>query len=200
MVVAQYYLRIRDVRTTGGVPVGDVVGGSVVAELEREADSLSHAILRGLAHLGAGEAAKRSAEAVTRLTEQAIGLPQQFADVCKASALGAWRTRASGLDSEYALFVEPRGRGIVKHIGLLGAMSELDPGEPFHPKALEPVAISHAAVLMRDLLERSYGPLAAETDDFRVLIASARARTLRVSRLSEPPAATPSCRPTRRRW
>ena len=216
MVVAQYYLRIRDVRTTGGVPVGDVVGGSVVAELEREADSLSHAILRGLAHLGAGEAAKRSAEAVTRLTEQAIGLPQQFADVCKASALGAWRTRASGLDSEYALFadfehphgprhaialfVEPRGRGIVKHIGLLGAMSELDPGEPFHPKALEPVAISHAAVLIRDLLEHSYGPLAADTDDFRVLIASARARTLRVSRLSEPPAATPSCRPTRRRW
>ena len=194
MVVAQYYLRIRDVRTTGGVPVGDVVGGSVVAELEREADSLSHAILRGLAHLGAGEAAKRSAEAVTRLTEQAIGLPQQFADVCKASALGAWRTRASGLDSEYALFadfehprgvghavalfVDPRRGGVVKHLGLLSPISEMGPGDPFHPEAMETVGISAAGAQIGELLERSYAESAVHSDDFRVLIATARARSM----------------------
>jgi hypothetical protein len=52
MVVAQYCLRIRDLLTTARMPVGDVVGAGVVAELEREADPLSHAILRGVAHVG----------------------------------------------------------------------------------------------------------------------------------------------------
>ena len=58
------------------------------------------------------EVAKRSAEAVARLTKRIIGLPHQFADVGKASALGAWRTCAGGLDGEYALFADfehPRG-------------------------------------------------------------------------------------------
>ena len=43
MVVAQYCLQIRDVRTTAGVPVGDAVGVGVVAELEGHGDPLSHA-------------------------------------------------------------------------------------------------------------------------------------------------------------
>src|SRR5204863_1848057 len=47
MVVAQYLLRIRDVRSSAGVPVGDAVGAGIVAELEGHGDPLSHAILRG---------------------------------------------------------------------------------------------------------------------------------------------------------
>ncbi len=196
MVVAQYCVRIRDVVTTAGVPVGDVVGVGVVAELEREGDALSHAILRAVAHLGAGETANRGVDAVARLTERATGLPERFADVAKARALGAWRARDGG-DGEYAIFadfehprgrrhaialhVDPRNGGVVKHIGLLSPMSELAPDDPFHPNALEPVAISHGGALMREALERSYRPLAAETDDYRVLIAAARARSMVVS-------------------
>jgi hypothetical protein len=193
MVVAQYCLRIRDVVSTAGVPAGDVVGAGVVAELEREGDPLSHAILRAMAHLGVGETAKRSAEAVERLTERAIGGSRQFADVGKARALAAWRTHAS-LDGEYALFgefehpggprhtvalyVDPLHGGVVRHIGLLGGVSDLDPDDPFHPNALEAVQLSSAGALMREVLARSYGPLAAESDDYRVLIAAARAGSM----------------------
>jgi hypothetical protein len=193
MVVAQYCVQIRDVLTTAGMPGGEVVGAGVVAELEGQGDPLSHAILRGVAHLGLGETAARSAEAAARLTERAIGLPQQFAGVGKSRAVGAWRTRA-GLDDEFALFaefehprgarhaialfIEPRGGGAVKHIGLLGAMSGLDPDEPFHPNALEIIDISAAGALMREALESSYGPRAAATADYRVLIASARAGSM----------------------
>jgi len=196
MVVAQYCLRIRDVLTTAGVPVGDVVGVGVVAELEGHGDPLSHAILRGVAHLGLGETAARSAEAVARLTGRAIGLPQQFGGVGKSRAVGAWRTSAD-LDDEFALFaefehpygarhtialfVEPRCGGAVKHIGLLGAMNELDSDEPFHPNALETMEISAAGALIREVLEGSYGPRAAASDDYRVLIASARARPMVLS-------------------
>jgi hypothetical protein len=107
--------------------------------------------------------------------------------------VGAWRTCA-GLDDEaalfaefdypggarhtIALFVDPRGGGAAKHIGLLGAMNELDPGGPFDPRALETIDISPAGVLVRDALEASYGPLAAATHDYRVLIAAARARSM----------------------
>jgi hypothetical protein len=193
MVVAQYCLQIRDVLTTAGVRVGDAVGAGVVAELEGHGDPLSHAILRGVAHLGHGETAARSAEAVARLTERGIGLPQPFAEVGKSRAVGAWRTRV-GLDGEYALFaefahppgarhaialyVESRAGGIVKHIGLLGAISELEPDEPFHPNALETLEISAAGALMRELLERSYGPRGAASDDYRVLVAVARAGSM----------------------
>ena len=77
-----------------------------------------------------------------------------------------------------ALFVEPRGGGTVKHIGLLRAMNELDSDGPFHPNALETIDISAAGALIREVLERTYGPRAAASDDFRVLIASARARSI----------------------
>lgn len=197
MVVAQYCLRIRDLVTTGGVPIGDVVGVGVVAELEREGDALSHAIMRAIAHLAAGETADRSAEAATRLTQRITGLPQQFADVGKARALSAWRTGAD-LDGEYAVFADfeyPRGGGghaialfvdsrhgaVVKHIGLLSPMSELDPDEPLHPNALEPVTIPAGGALMREALEHSYGPLGAESHDHRVPIAAARARSMALS-------------------
>jgi hypothetical protein len=194
MVIAQYFLQIRDVLSTEGVPVGDPVGAGVVAELEREGDALSHAILRGLADLGAGETARRAGDAAERLNKRTTGLPRQFADVAKARALAAWRTRAGGFEGEYvlfadfehprgarhaiALFVEPRKGGVVKHIGLLGPMSDLDPDEPFHPERLELVAISQGGALMHEVLERSFGPLAAESDDYRVLIAAARARSM----------------------
>jgi hypothetical protein len=193
MVVAQYCLQIRDVRTTAGVPVGDAVGVGVIAELEGHGDPLSHAILRGVAHVGLGETAGRSAEAAARLTERVVGLPQQFAGVGRSTAVGAWRTRAghddeSALFAEFehprgarhsmALFVEPRGGGAVKHIGLLGAMSELEPDEPFHPNALESIDIPAAGALIREVLERSYGPQAAASDDYRVVIASARTRSM----------------------
>jgi hypothetical protein len=193
MVVAQYLLQIRDIVTTADIPAGDVVGPSVLLELERERDPLSHAILRGVAHLGAGEMANRGTEALRRLTEANTGLPQQFADVGKATPVSAWRA-TDGFDGEYVLFAEfehPRGRrhsialfvvprrgGVVKHIGLLGPLSELDGDGPFHPDALEPVKPSVAGQLMREVLERSYGPDAAESDDHRVVIALARARSM----------------------
>jgi hypothetical protein len=194
MVVAQYCLQIRDVVTRAGMPVGDAVGVGVVAELEGHGDSLSHAILRGLGHLGVGEIADRAGEAAARLGDRVTGLPQQFADVGKATALGAWRTSAGAFEGEYALlaqfehprgrghalalYVEPRHGGVVKHIGLLGAMPDVDPGDLFHPSAMESLSASQAGELIRDVLERSYGPLAAETDDFRVLVAGARARSM----------------------
>lgn len=192
MVVAQYCLRIRDLRTTAGVPVGNPVGANLVAELEREGDPLSHAILRGVARVGLGETAKRSAEAVARLSERAIGLPPAFADVGQARALGAWRVRGD-VDGEYALFaefehahgarhtlalyVDPRRGGVVKHLGLLGSMSQIDAAEPFHPEAMESVELPVAGALTREVLGRSYGPSMAGSDDYRVLIAAARAES-----------------------
>lgn len=194
MVVAQYCLQIRDVVTRAGMPVGGAVGVGVVAELEGHGDALSHAILRGVAELGMDELAERAAEAAARLAERVVGLPEQFADVAKATAMGAWRTSAGAHDGEYALFaefehprgrehalalyVEPRGGGLVKHIGLLGAMPDVDPDDPFHPAAMEPLAISYAGELIGEVLERSYGTFAAESDDYRALIAAARARSM----------------------
>ena len=57
-------------------------------------------------------------------------------------------------------------------------MNELDSDGPFHPNALETIDISAAGALIREVLERTYGPRAAASDDFRVLIASARARSI----------------------
>jgi hypothetical protein len=194
MVVAQYCLQMRDVVTTGGVPVGEAVGIGVVAELEGHGDALSHAILRGLAHIAHGHIATRASEAAARLRDRIVGLPSEFADVGRAQAVGAWRTDEGAFDGEFvffadfehprgrghaiALFVEPRGGGTVKHIGLLGPTSELDQPGPFHPNAMETLAIPAAGELMREVLERSYGPSASDTDDYRVLIALARARAV----------------------
>lgn len=192
MVVAQYYLRIAGVQTTDGVPAGNAVGPSVVAELEHEGDELSHAILRGLAHLGAGAMAKRSVVAARHLVERGIGLPQQFADVGEARATGAWRyagevdaecvllaefEHPSGPRHAVAMYVEPRGLGIVKHLGLIGPVTEFDPDDPFHPSALEELDIPAAGALMRDVLERGRERPVVR-DDFRALIAAARARSM----------------------
>jgi hypothetical protein len=194
MVVAQYCLRMADVVTTAGPAAGDVVGPEVVAELEGHGDSLSHAILRGLAHLEPGETGVRAAESAARLEDRAVGLPERFADVGNASPVGVWRTGRGGRGGEFALFAEfehPRGRrhtialfvepcggGRVKHIGLLGPIGEFDREDPFHPNAMEALEIAPAAALMRDVLERSYGVTVAANDDYRVLIASARARAI----------------------
>ena len=43
---------------------------------------------------------------------------------------------------------------------------------------MESLDIPAAGALMREVLERSYGPSGAETDDYRVLIAQARARAM----------------------
>src|SRR3954471_14357107 len=69
MVVAQYLIRMRDVSSPQGVPVGDATSAAVIAELERHADPLSHAILRAVAYLGTGETGQRAADAVARLDE-----------------------------------------------------------------------------------------------------------------------------------
>ena len=201
MVVAQYCLRIRDVLSTTGVPVGEIVGAGVVAALEHEGDALSHAILRGLADLAVGRTAERSAESAALLGERGIPLPDQFADVGKAMPLGAWRTDDGAFEGEYAFFADfehPRGRthsvalfvdpahgGVVKHLGLMSAVSEFGPGDPFHPDVMEPMEIADAGVLVAELLERTYGPLAADTDDFRALIAAARARSMGDDRSSD---------------
>lgn len=194
MVVAQYCLRIRDVLTTEDVPVGDAVGLRVVAELEHEGDELSHSILRGTAHVGVGLMAEHASAAAARLAEQGVGLPKRFPDVGEAKAIGVWRAEEGGLEGEYALFadyefpqgaghsialyVEPRRGGLVKHIGLLAPMSEIGLDGPFHPDAMDPISIPDGGALIAELLERTHGPLAQETDDFRVLIARARAREM----------------------
>jgi hypothetical protein len=194
MVAAQYHLQMRSVRSPEGVPVGDATSAGVIAELERLGDPLSHAILRALDCVGTGDTATRSAAAVGRLSERGIGLPLAFGDVAGARALSAWRTDAGGRGGEYvlfvdfehssgvrhalALFVEPRRGGVLKHIGLIGPMSDVDPDDPFHPSALDPVELAAAGALLREVLDRSFGPLLAGVDDFCVLIAGARARSM----------------------
>src|SRR4051794_12153335 len=63
MVVAQYILRMREVESPEGVPIGDATCAGVIADLERHGDSLSHSILRALAYLGSGDAATRASDA-----------------------------------------------------------------------------------------------------------------------------------------
>jgi hypothetical protein len=200
MVVAQYGIQMRHVLSPEGVAVGDAVSAGVIAELERHGDPLSHAILRGFDYLGAGETATRSAEAAARLAERGIGLPPKLADVAQARAVGAWRETAGGFDGEYvffvdfeyplgarhalALFVEPRHGGVIKHIGLMQPMTDLEPGDPFHPGALEALEIPAAGELLRRLLDRSYGSLLGDTDDYRVMIAAARARSMERERVA----------------
>jgi hypothetical protein len=194
MVVAQYELQMRSVVTPEGEPVGYAVRAGVVAELERRRDALSHAILRGFHSLGTGESARRSGEAVARLAEAGIGLTPRFADVAEARAVGAWRETEGGFDGEYALFadfeyprgarhslavfVEPRHGGVLKHIALMGPMSDLDTDDHFHPSAMEVLEIAAAGELLREVLDRSFGPCLDATDDYRVLIAAARARSM----------------------
>ena len=194
MVVAQYCLRIRDVCNSAGIPVGDSVGIGVVAELQGFGDPLSHAILRGLAHIGTGDIAMRSSEAAARLAERETGMLRQFADVGKARAIGAWRQfgEVDGEQVLYAEFEHPRGRrhtvamfvhaeggGTVKHIGLLGPTSELERDEPLHPDYMEELEIPVGLALIGEVLERTYGPGAAGSNDFRVLIAFARTASAR---------------------
>ena len=194
MVVAQYLLQMRDVVTTAGVPVGDAAAAGVVLELELHGDPLSHSILRGLAYLATGDVRERSADAVARLAEQGVGLRAQFADVAGARAVGAWRATAGGRRGEYALFVdfehplggrhaialfvEPRSGGTLKHIALMNPMADLDPDEPFHPSVLESLDLAAAGALVSEVLDRSFGSSLARADDFRVLIAAARARSM----------------------
>jgi hypothetical protein len=194
MVVAQYLLQIRDVRTTAGLPIGEVVGAGVVAELEGHRDELSHAILRGIAHVAPGRMGERAADAAAHLAGREIGLPAKFEDVGLAKAVGAWRATEGAHPGEYvlfaefehpagrrhtiAVFVEPRRGGRVKHLGLMDAMSAIAPDGPFDPARMESLDLATAGGLLRDVVDRTYGPSLAETDDFRVLIAAARARSM----------------------
>ncbi|MFL5781314.1 MAG: hypothetical protein ACJ760_08375 [Thermoleophilaceae bacterium] len=194
MVAAQYWLRIRDVVTTAGVPVAEAVGAGVVQELEREGDPLSHAILRAFAQLAVGDTATRSANAVARLAERGVDLPPHFGDVGEAAPTGAWRARGDQW-GEYTFFAEfeyplggrhcialyvPEAGGTIKHIGLIGPLGQVDDGA-FSPSAMERLSSATAGALLSELLDRSYGPLARETDDYRVSIAVARARSLVVA-------------------
>jgi hypothetical protein len=187
MVVAQYDVRMRDVLSPEGIPLGDVVPAGVIAALERKGDPLCHAILRGLQYLGTGVAAQRSADAVARLSERGVGLPARFADVGEARAVGAWRDTEGAFDGEFslfvdfefprgtrhalAIFVEPRHGGVIKHLGLTQPMSEID-----YPNVMEPLEIHDAGTLLNKVLERTHSRGLDDTDDFRVLIAAARAR------------------------
>jgi hypothetical protein len=189
MVVAQYDVRLRDTATAEGIPVGDAVSAGVIAELEGHGDELSHAILRGLAHLGTGERSARSAIAAERLAERGVELPETFADVAAAEPIGAWRDRRKAHPGEYVLFVDyehPRARrhsvavfveprGTVKHIGLMPPTSDFDPGDQFHPSRLEPLPAAKGNGILADALRRTYGDDLEDTDDFRVLVAAARA-------------------------
>jgi hypothetical protein len=194
MVVAQYVLRLRDVRSSAGVAVGASASAGVVAELEGHGDALSHAILKAFAQLAAGHIAARAAEAVARLAERSVGLPRRFSDVACAVPLDAWRTSEGAHPGEsvlfadfehplgrrhsIAMFVEPRGGGRVKHLGLMEAVRDLEEDGPFAPDAMESLPLAEAGTLMAGALERAYGPDGRDSDDFRVLIATARARTL----------------------
>ena len=188
MVAAQYQLRMDGVRSPEGIPVGEAVCAGVVAELEDHGDALSHAILRALAHLGTGDTVTRSADAAARLGERGVGLPPKFADVAQTRAGGAWRDTEGGHEGEYclffdfvypqgaghalALFVEPRDGGTIKHLGLIQPMSEIK-----YPGVMEELEIPAAGALLTELLDRSYPLPLQSDDDFRVLIAVARART-----------------------
>lgn len=199
MVAAQYYLRMRAARSAQGVPIGEAVSAGVLAELARRGDPLSRAILRAFDYLGAGHPSTDAAGA---------GLLARFADAGTAYATRAWRATEGGhrgefvlfCDFEYplgarhsiALFVEPRGGGVVKHIGLMPPMADLGPGDPFHPSTMEPLELAAAGALLGELLTRSFRSLdTPETDDYRVLIAAARARSM-------DEASTPVSRPSPR--
>src|SRR5690242_9573296 len=187
MVAAQYQLQMDGTCSPEGIPVGEAVCAGVVAELEAHGDVLSHAILKALAYLGTGDTARRSADAVARLGESEVGVPPKFADVAHARAGGAWRDTHGGYDGEYclffdfvypqgtghalALFVEPRHGGTIKHIGLLQPMHEIE-----YPGFMQELEVPAAGALLKQLLDRSYGPSLETCDDYRGLIAAARAR------------------------
>jgi hypothetical protein len=189
MVAAQYQLQMDGTCSPEGIPVGAAVCAGVVAELESHGDALSHAILKALAYLGTGDTALRSADAAARLGESGVGLPPKFADVTQARAGGAWRDTQGGYEGEYclffdfvypqgtghalALFVEPRDGGTIKHIGLLQPMHEIE-----YPGFMEELEIPAAGALLQQLLDRSYRPSLELNDDYRVLIAAARARAM----------------------
>jgi hypothetical protein len=194
MVVAQYELRMRSVRSSQGAAVGDELAAAVIDELEQQGSPLSHAILRGLAHLARGETARRSADAAARLAEADIGLPVKFGDVAGAQPTAAWRATEGAHTGEYvlfvefehslgrrhtiAVFVEPRRGGTIKHIGLLDAMTAIEGDGPFDPRAMDALDYATAGALLSAALERTYGEDVADSDDYRVLIAAARARSL----------------------
>jgi hypothetical protein len=108
--------------------------------------------------------------------------------------VGAWRNTQGGHPGEFTLFVdfkhpqgrghslglfvEPRHGGVVKHIGLMSPMSELDSDHGVDPSELETIELPEAGALLHKLLDRSYGPCLRGTDDYRVLIAAARARAM----------------------
>jgi hypothetical protein len=191
MVVAQYDIRMAEVETPQGIPVGDAVSAGVVAELERHRDPLSHVILRGLEYLGRGATAERSAEAAARLSEAGVELPGKFSDVGCARPVAAWR---EGEEDEYALFVdfefplgarhslgmfvEPRHGGVVKHVGLMHPMSDLGPDDRFHPTAMDALELTDAAAILHKVLDRTYARTIDLEGDYRVLIAIARARLM----------------------
>jgi hypothetical protein len=63
-------------------------------------------------------------------------------------------------------------------------MTAIDGDGPFHPDAMEALEYAQAGELLRKVLERSFGPDVAGTDDFRVLIAAARARSMQALRVA----------------
>ena len=60
----------------------------------------------------------------------------------------------------------------------MGPMSELDGDDPLHPSGLETVDSATAGALLHSLLDRSFGRSLVASNDYRVLIAAARARSM----------------------
>jgi hypothetical protein len=197
MVVAQYCLRLRDAVTDEGVPVADALSAGLISNLEHDGDPLAHALLKALAHVGTGDVRERSRHAAARLAGSGIHQPPQFFDVGDSRAAGAWRSTEGGFAGEYvlfvdfeyplgaahalALFVEPAAGGSVKHIGLMHPVRDLPADAPFHPGAMEALDLPEAGELLAEVVERTFGPDLAGTDDFRVLIAAARANSMRAA-------------------
>jgi hypothetical protein len=60
----------------------------------------------------------------------------------------------------------------------MNPMSDVDPDDPFHPSAMDSIEVAAAGALLREVLDRSFGAFRSDIDDFRVLIAAARARSM----------------------
>jgi hypothetical protein len=59
--------------------------------------------------------------------------------------------------------------------------SDLEPGDPFHPSALETLETPVAGAVLNLVIHRSFGDSLDGTDDYRVLIAAARGRSMTAS-------------------
>jgi hypothetical protein len=80
-----------------------------------------------------------------------------------------------------ALFVEPRGGGRVKHIGLTHPVRDFPDDAAFDPHAMKALEIPEAGELLAEAMERAFGTDLAKTDDYTVLIGAARVGSMQAA-------------------